>query len=86
MSKKEKKNTELGFLNARKFHYRTDAMEDVDKIDTAISIIYYVALISCVKIPKTFFMFMILFISVFFIFVFAWRRVEVRFLASNSVG
>jgi len=48
VSKKEKKNTELGFLNARKFHYRTDAMEDVDKIDTAISIIYYVALISCV--------------------------------------
>ena len=48
VSKKEKKNTELGFLNARKFHYRTDAMEDVDKIDTAISIIYYVALIGCV--------------------------------------
>lgn len=48
VSKKEKKNTELGFLNARKFHYRTDAMEDVDKIDTAISIIYYVALVGCV--------------------------------------
>ena len=48
VSKKEKKNTELGVLNARKFHYRTDAMEYVDKIDTAISIIYYVALVGCV--------------------------------------
>lgn len=48
VSKQEEKNIESGLLNARKFYYRSDAMEDVDKIDTALSAIYYVVIISCV--------------------------------------
>lgn len=47
VSKQEEKNIESGLLNARKFYYRSDAMEDVDKIDTALSAIYYVVIIAC---------------------------------------
>jgi hypothetical protein len=48
VSKQEEKNIESGLLNARKFYYRSDAMKDVDKIDTALSAIYYVVIILCV--------------------------------------
>ena len=48
VSKREEKNIESGLLSARKFHYRSNAMEDVDKIDTALSLIYYVVLVVCV--------------------------------------
>lgn len=48
VSKQEEKNIESGLLNARKFYYRSDAMEDVDKIDTALSAIYYIVVITCV--------------------------------------
>lgn len=45
VSKKQEKKKESNFLDSRKFHYRSNAMEDVDKIDTYISIFYYFVLV-----------------------------------------
>lgn len=41
VSKKKEKKTEGEFLNARKFQYRTHAMEDTNLVDMAMSVVYY---------------------------------------------
>ena len=45
VNKKNYKKTERDSLNARKFYYRSDAMEDTNKIDKIITVFYYVILI-----------------------------------------
>lgn len=48
VSKNRKIKNESKFLNSRKFYYRNDAMKDANKIDVAISVIYYIILVFCI--------------------------------------
>tara|TARA_B110000114_G_C14966008_1_gene346335 strand:+ start:37 stop:795 length:759 start_codon:yes stop_codon:yes gene_type:complete len=48
VSKRTEKKVESKFLNARKFEYRSGSMNDLNKIDTAISAFYYIILVSCI--------------------------------------
>lgn len=48
VNKNNKKINENKYLNARKFYYQSDAMSDVDNIDTAMTAFYYVVLITSI--------------------------------------
>lgn len=48
VSDKTKKKTENDFLNARKFYYRSVAMEDTNKMDMMMTIFYYFVLVGCI--------------------------------------
>ena len=45
VSKNKKDKNEVKYLNARKFYYRSDAMKDANKIDMAISVVYYLIVV-----------------------------------------
>jgi len=48
VSDKTEKKTENDFLNARKFYYRSVAMEDTNKMDMMMTIFYYFVLVGCI--------------------------------------
>lgn len=48
VSRNNKKMKENKFLDARKFYYQSDAMDDVGKIDMAMTAFYYIVLISSI--------------------------------------